>query len=319
MKKQNNIFIVLALCVCLIAVIFTGCNKSGGNYDNAAGPSSGEKNQYDIVVSDERLIVYEVNASLTVEDVDRSIKTIRENLKTADGYETETRKNNNGYFYCTLSVPTKNLAAFLNTLEGVGSMNSCTVSSEDITERYMSIEAQKAIYVKQREFLEAELAAATDVKEKREIISALAEIAVKLDGYDTELKNLKKRAEYSTVYLRVYEKDTYTPPSYWDELGEVLFGSTSAAGIFVGFLFKVAVALLPFAALAAIVYGLVILVIFIVCKAKKRPFDMFKKAKEKREIRYREKILRAKQKEVYLEELRKHTNELAPSQEEKQN
>ena len=198
-------------------------------------------------------------------------------------------------------------------------MNSCTVSSEDITEHYTSIEAQKAIYVKQREFLEAELAAATDVKEKREIISALAEIAVKLDGYDTELKNLKKRAEYSTVYLRVYEKDTYTPPSYWDELGEVLFGSTSAAGIFVGFLLKVAVALLPFAALAAIVYGLVILVIFIVCKAKKRPFDMFKKAKEKREIRYREKMLRAKQKEVYLEELRKHTNELAPSQEEKQN
>ena len=51
MKKRNNIFIILALCVCLIAVIFTGCNKSGGNYDNAAGPSSGEKNQYDIVVS----------------------------------------------------------------------------------------------------------------------------------------------------------------------------------------------------------------------------------------------------------------------------
>ena len=46
---------------------------------------------------------------------------------------------------------------------------------------------------------------------------------------------------------------------------------------------------------------------------------MFKKAKEKREIRYREKMLRAKQKEVYLEELRKHTNELAPSQEEKPN
>lgn len=131
--------------------------------------------------------------------------------------------------------------------------------------------------------------ATTDIKEKREIISALAEIAVKLDGYDTDLKNLKKRAEFSTVYLRVYEKNTYAPPSYWDELGEVLFGSTSAAGAFVGFLLKVIAALLPFAVLAAIVYGLVILVIFIVCKAKKRPFDMFRKAKEKREIRYREK------------------------------
>lgn len=62
--------------------------------------------------------------------------------------------------------------------------------------------------------------ATTDIKEKREIISALAEIAVKLDGYDTDLKNLKKRAEFSTVYLRVYEKNTYAPPSYWDELGE---------------------------------------------------------------------------------------------------
>ena len=198
-------------------------------------------------------------------------------------------------------------------------MNSCTVSSEDITEQYTSIEAQKAVYVKQQELLEAELAATTDIKEKREIISALAEIAVKLDGYDTDLKNLKKRAEFSTVYLRVYEKNTYAPPSYWDELGEVLFGSTSAAGAFVGFLLKVIAALLPFAVLAAIVYGLVILVIFIVCKAKKRPFDMFKKAKEKREIRYRERMLRTKQKEGYLEELRKRTSEPAPSQEEKQN
>ena len=121
------------------------------------------------------------------------------------------------------------------------------------------------------------------------------------------------------MYLRVYEKNTYAPPSYWDELGEVLFGSTSAAGAFVGFLLKVIAALLPFAVLAAIVYGLVILVIFIVCKAKKRPFDMFRKAKEKREIRYREKMLRTKQKEGYLEELRKRTSEPAPSQEEKQN
>lgn len=318
--KKRNLFIVLALCVCLVAVVFTGCsNKNGRDYDNAAGPSHDEKNQYDIVVSDERLIVYEVNASITVEDVDRSVKTIRENLKAAEGYETETSKNNNGYFYCTLSVPTKNLAEFLNTLEGVGNMNSCTVSSEDITEQYTSIEAQKAVYVKQQELLEAELAATTDIKEKREIISALAEIAVKLDGYDTDLKNLKKRAEFSTVYLRVYEKNTYAPPSYWDELGEVLFGSTSAAGAFVGFLLKVIAALLPFAVLAAIVYGLVILVIFIVCKAKKRPFDMFRKAKEKREIRYREKMLRTKQKEGYLEELRKRTSEPAPSQEEKQN
>ena len=316
--KKRNLFIALALCVCFIAVVFTGC-KSNGDYDNAAGPSHDEKNQYDIVVTDDRLIVYEVDASITVEDVDQSVKTIRENLKTADGYEVETRKNNNGYFYCTLSVPTKNLAAFLNTLEGVGNMNSCTVSSEDITEQYASIEAQKAIYVKQQELLEAELAATSDVKEKYEIISALAEIAVKLDGYDTDLKNLKKRAEYSTVHLRVYEKYTYTPPSYWDELGMVLFGSTSAVGIFIGFLLKVIAALLPFAALAAIVYGLVIFVIFIVCKAKKRPFNMFKKAKERREIRYREKILRAKQKEVYLEDLRKRTSEPGASQEEKQN
>lgn len=42
--KKRNLFIVLALCVCLVAVVFTGCsNKNGRDYDNAAGPSSRRK------------------------------------------------------------------------------------------------------------------------------------------------------------------------------------------------------------------------------------------------------------------------------------
>lgn len=307
--KKNRLFIALALMLVAVMAVFTGCNNADkGGYGNAGGSGS-EQRKYEIVVTDERLIVYEVDAVLTAENADETVKKVRADLAAAGGYEKGSRTSKNGSYYLTLSVPTKSLTDFLDKLEGVGTVNSCTISSTDITDDYASVEQQKAVLVKQKELLEQQLDLATEVKDKAAIIAELSEIAIKIDGYDTDLKSMKKRAEYSTINLRVYEKDTYTPPSYWDELGEVLFGSTSAAGAFVGFLLKVIAALLPFAIIAAAGYWLVILVIFIVCKIRKRPFDMFKKCKEKREIRYREKILRSQQKAVYLEELRKRTQE----------
>ena len=309
--KKIKTFVALLLCLVAVTAVFTGCRSGAdADFENAGGSAPGD-NKYDIVVTDERLIVYEVNASITVDDVDQAVKKVRADLSAADGYEKETTKTDNGYFYAKLSVPTKNLSAFLNTLEGVGTMNSCSVSSEDVTAQYVSVEQQKAVYLKQKEMLEAELAVAESFSEKQAIIKTLSETAVTLDGFDTELKNLRNRAEYSTVYLRIYEKNTYTPPSYWEELGEVLFGSVSALGTIMGGLLTVIVAVLPFALLGAAGYWLVVLIIFIVCKARKRPFDMFAKAKERREIRYREKLLRRKQKELYLEELRKRTDSLS--------
>ena len=117
--KKNRLFIALALMLVAVMAVFTGCNSADkGDYGNAGGSGS-EQRKYEIVVTDERLIVYEVDAVLTAANADETVKKILADLAAAGGYEKGSRTSKNGSYYLTLSVPTKSLTDFLDKLEGV--------------------------------------------------------------------------------------------------------------------------------------------------------------------------------------------------------
>lgn len=302
--KKNKIVLVLTLCIILLLFAFTGCGESyAGGADSQPG-NGGTDSKYDIVITEDRLIVYNVNMSLTVGNTTETLRNIKEDLREAGGYEESSSQNNSGYARCVLRVPTEKLAAFLNQLETFGTVNNCEISSEDITEQYESTAAKKEVLLRYKEMLEQQLDATVDISEKQSIMKELSQVAADIDRYDSELAGYKKRADYSTVVLRLYGENLYQEPSYWEQLGEVFFGSTSSLGTFCGVILKIAAAVIPYAALAAAVFGLVVLVIFIVCKIRKKPFDMFARLREERELKRLEKQYKSKQKKERLEMLK---------------
>lgn len=304
--RKNKLLVTLSvICLSVILVLFAACGEAGGSESAAPGSDSSSDSKYDIVVTEDRLIVYDVKMNITVSDTTATLKQIKEDLREAGGYETSSSQNSNGYAVCVLRVPTVNLSDFLNKIEGKGTVNNCEIKSTDITEQYESVVAKKEVQLKYKEMLEEQLANATSVSDKQIIMKELSEVAAAIDRYDTELSSYKKQAEYSTVTVRIYGEKIYREPSYWDQLGEVFFGSTSSLGSVLGFILKIIAAILPYATLAVAVYALVVLVIFIVCKIRKKPFNFYKARKEKRELNRLEKQYKIQQQKKRIEELKK--------------
>lgn len=79
----------------------------------AGGDASSSGSGYDIVVTDGRLIVYNVTMSVTVENVGETMSQLRSRLREIGGWEQSSRQRDDGYVYCVLRVPTTELSGFL--------------------------------------------------------------------------------------------------------------------------------------------------------------------------------------------------------------
>lgn len=287
--KKFYLVLVLILAIALL------CSCSAGSKEMDYAPESpsvseATQNDYNIVITEDRLLVYTANVSVTVKDISSAQRTISQKLDEFGGYLSNSSRSNNGYMSCTYRVPTIHLQEFLNCIEGTGDVNITRVSSDDITERYTNA-------VRQRDALQAEYDAiyailqranenpSTTLETIADLTSRLQRLASQIDGYNSSISGYKKQADYSTVELSMYGEETYEEPSFWSQLGDILSGSTSSVGKLFGVLLIIIVALLPYIGVAVVGFGLYCLVKFIVCRIKHVPFTLFARSRERRAIR----------------------------------
>lgn len=293
MKKRNKILLTVTAVVLAVLTAFclVACNSDKGNsagrpgngYSEDMGKDSGKSS---IVTTTDRLIVYTVGMNVTTKDLNASLKKMQEKAKEIGGWQARSTEES-GYVYVTFKIPTEKLDEFVDAVSEGNSVRNKTVSTVDITEQYLSAETQREELIKERERITAllETDTALTVEDKLSLQKRLTEIAVEIDKYTTEMSGYKKQADYSTVEISMYKEGEYVEPSYWDRLGEVFFGSGKSIGTVFGWLLTAIVAILPYFAIIVGLFGLYVLIKFIVCKAKKIPFTLLKRARENAEIR----------------------------------
>ncbi len=295
MKKRNKILLTVTAVVLAVLTAFclVACNSDKGN--SAGRPGNGyskdmgkdsDSGKSSIVTTTDRLIVYTVDMNVTTKDLNASLKKMQEKAKEIGGWQARSTEES-GYVYVTFKIPTEKLDEFVDAVSEGNSVRNKTVSTVDITEQYLSAETQREELIKERERITAllETDTALTVEDKLSLQKRLTEIAVEIDKYTTEMSGYKKQADYSTVEISMYKEGEYVEPSYWDRLGEVFFGSGKSIGTVFGWLLTAIVAILPYFAIIVGLFGLYVLIKFIVCKAKKIPFTLFKRARENAEIR----------------------------------
>ncbi len=184
------------------------------------------------------------------------------------------------------------METFLSDLGEKGEVENKVISSKDITTEYVGVERQIEIYTKQYEAykalydeLKAQPSSAENTKSLLEITKAMQEASSYIDDYESMKIKYDQSVDYSTVNLRIYAKGDYKAPSYWQELGDVFLGSTESVGVVFGVMLKIIVALVPYAGIGLCGFGIAMLIRFIVCKAKHKPFfsKHAKKAKKTNE------------------------------------
>lgn len=246
--------------------------------------SSAENSVQKVILTTDRMMVYEVDVALTVENYADAAATIREALAQSDGYEQSSSTSNSGRYHFTLRVPTAKLNPFLEKIGKSGTVEEQSVQGEDITDRYLSAENERDSLLAKKAALEALAEEATTFSDKVMIYEKIQSVAAEIDRYEDRLSDYRKASDYSTVDITLYEQGTYEEPSFWDNLGALFLDSGKSIGVLFGGILKAIVAIVPYAALLGVLFGVFCLIRLLICRKKKVPFYLFR-SKEARAAR----------------------------------
>lgn len=212
MEKTCKIFLLIAAI--LICLMFVSCSASE---ENASDSIDKEESSSSIVDGDiDRKIVYNVDLDIETDNVKKLRDSFAKKCDSMGGY---VEYNNESYdegelssVHVTYRIPTDQLDAFIDAIEGEGSVENKNVSLTDITTSYVNASAQKSALEERKTQLEKLLEEPgisagekiTVINEISSVNAELMEIQLLIDGYDSMV-------DYSTVEVYISESSTF-----WD-------------------------------------------------------------------------------------------------------
>ena len=196
----------------------------GGTTDSALRAQDGQK------------IVYTGNLSIQTLEYDKSAASIRKKIRDAGGFsESESERDNNYNWYTygggsggnrylsiTARIPSEQFENFINSLSGDGKIMNRSVNAENISRVYANKETYKKALEKEQERLLAMMDKAETIEDMITVESRLSEVERQLNIYNTDLAEMDKDVEFSTVYIELQEVKRYTEETDSTTFGEEL-------------------------------------------------------------------------------------------------
>ena len=155
-------------------------------------------------------IIKNGNMTIQVGDIKKAQNQVSDILKKNNAYiQTEQFQNTDldDNLDLIIRVPHKNFDALVNSFsDGVGSVLSKNISSDDVTEEYTDVSiklANKKIYLeKYRDMLKS----ASTTKDMIEIQETIRELEDEIDVAEGRLRFIDDRVNYSTLNLSLYKE-----------------------------------------------------------------------------------------------------------------
>ena len=238
--------------------------QDSGADNSALRPQDGQK------------IVYTASLSMQSLEYDQSAASIRRKIREAGGFseaESEYDKDYNWYRYnasssntrslsITARIPSDKFEAFLNSLSGDGKIMSKSVNAQNISQVYANKETYKKALEKEQERLLAMMDKAETIEDMIAVESRLSEVERQLNSYKTDLSQMDKDVEFSTVYIDLQEVKRYTETvektTFREKLGFAFEDAISSFRDFCEGVILFVVRNFPFLILFAVVVALIV-------------------------------------------------------------
>jgi hypothetical protein len=105
----------------------------------------------------------------------------------------------------TIHVPQEQFTPVLEELQKLGKITSTSVSSDDVTEEYVDLQAQKTAYTNQLAQYNRILTQAVNVSEILVVQREIERVQVELDRITGRMKYLDSRVSFSVITIRLSE------------------------------------------------------------------------------------------------------------------
>lgn len=297
MKKKIIVYILALLAIFSLTVtMLASCSKGSNSrpsYDYAGGANKGEGFESDIgdgigslpsggVDNPNAKIIKIADATVNTEDYEGFIEELYSKITSYKGYtdsDTLSGSAPNRRATVTVRIPAADLDSFKNDLSGMGTMTYYSARKLDVSLEYSTLTARRDTLTLEIGVVEElfEIAKADGNLDRiSELEKRLSSLKLDLAETNAEIAVYDNDIAYSTVNLTVYEKQVIEEPEEEPELGAFarigknFVKNLKDIGHFFVEFFVFFVSALPYILIiAAVVTGIIFLLIFIDKKNKK--------------------------------------------------
>jgi len=180
-------------------------------YASDASNSSGEASQ----VQNERMIIWNANISLTVDDTQDKIEAVQAIAQEMGGYSVSSEawmSDDQLYAQLTIRVPAERFEQTMSQLRDLAiSVNRESATSEDVTDQYVDLESRlRHLEAKEAQLLEF-LDSAEDTESVLAVYEQLSLTQAEIEQVKGRMKYLKTLAALATIAVELYPEETEPP------------------------------------------------------------------------------------------------------------
>ncbi|MCH8498593.1 MAG: DUF4349 domain-containing protein [Marinobacter sp.] len=161
-----------------------------------------------------RMLIWRAWLSLEVTSLSSAVSQISALAKASGGYVEATVDSGDARADLTLRVPASSLNTTMASLESFGKVVSRRVSSDDVTEQYVDIDARLQTMIALRDRLRILLDQAQDVSDVLAIERELSRVQADIDAMQARLKTLNGQVELATINVSIKRKRILGPLGY---------------------------------------------------------------------------------------------------------
>jgi hypothetical protein len=208
MRKHRIIAVLACMVLCM-----TGCaaDRSAGEAGFAESrPKETELSE----IHSSRILTWGASLSIEVRDVDAAAQHAEDMAKKYDGRVESKSERGEEYMRLILRVSTRSLSSAIGDLESLGKVTRRSISSRDITEEYIDVDARLKNMIVLRDRLKQLLEKADEVKDVLAIEKELNRVQADIDSLEGRFKALKGQVDLATIDLTLERKIILGPLGY---------------------------------------------------------------------------------------------------------
>ncbi len=180
-----------------------------------------------------RLIIYHADLRVKVADMPTAAERLEAAVKASGGWMSglaENRESGEWRQQATIRVAPGRFGGLLKTLSGLGTVESKTLSSDDVTAEHADVTARLAAKrALEQEYLRL-LKQGKKISDLLEVQEKIGEIREDIEATESRLKRLNDEVGFSTITVTLYQPLVFDTP----DAPVVSFGSRFLEAIFDG-------------------------------------------------------------------------------------
>lgn len=168
-----------------------------------------------VIKSPNNKIIYTAEIDIKVEEADAAMDSISQAAVMAGGYVSASNffnydEERSGIV--TVRIPPDKLTEFSDLVGSLGEIESSNLQSQDVTEEYIDIESRLKNAKAQEVQLLAIMEKAIEIEDILIVRTELNYVQQEIEQYEGRLRYLDSAVDYSTVTVRIYEKEAPYEP-----------------------------------------------------------------------------------------------------------